>query len=435
MSEKNAGMNIKIETIDPCKKKFRIEIPAERVSQEVQLAYERLSLTANVPGFRQGKATRKVLELHFGSGVKEDIKERLVGESFAEALKEKKVKPAINPTINIKELPLAGGEPFRYEVEVEVWPEFHLGGYSGIKAVRKKAAVKDEEVEHYIAMLLDQHAEFLPVEDRPLAAGDFALLDYSGAVEGKIFDERKGLWLEMNTGSFLPGFCDKMNGMRPEETRSFTLTLPPDVAQENLRGKEASFTVILREIKQKKPPALTDDFCRELGDYTNQDELRAAIRADLLKYAEAREHRSVVEQINNYLLEHHKVPLPQTRVSAEAASIAEKTAARLLGQGVNKEEILERKEELMAASRKEAEKNLTLSCIYDEIAKREKITVSAEEREERIRQIAVRLKREPQQIKVSLEKEGRMGALEEEIKMEKVTAFLVGRARIKESKE
>lgn len=435
MSEKNAGMNITIETIDPCKKKFRIEIPAERVSQEVQRAYERLSLTATVPGFRQGKATRKVLELHFGSGVKEDIKERLVEESFAEALKEKKVEPAINPTINIKELPLAGGEPFRYEVEVEVWPEFHLGGYSGIKAVRKKAAVKDEEVEHYIATLLDQRAEFLPVEDRPLAAGDFALLDYSGAVEGKIFDERKGLWLEMNTGSFLPGFCDQMNGMRPEETRTFTLALPPDVAQENLRGKEALFTVTLREIKQKKPPVLTDDFCKELGDYTNQDELRASIRADLLKYAEAREHRSIVEQINTYLLERHTVPLPQTRVSAEAASIAEKTAARLLGQGVEKEEILTRREELMAATRKEAEKNLTLSCIYDEIAKREKIAVSAEEREERIRQIAGRLKREPQQIKVSLEKEGRMGALEEEIKMEKVTALLVERARIKEVKE
>jgi len=428
-------MDIKIETIDPCKKRFKIEIPAERVNQEIQLAYERLSRTANVPGFRQGKAPRKILELHFGSGVKEDIKERLVGESFAEALKEKQVEPAVNPTINVKELPLTEGETFRYEVEVEVWPEFHLGGYTGIKAVKKKAAVKDEEVEHYIAMLLDQHAEFLPVEDRPLAAGDFALLDYSGTVEGKIFDERKGLWLEMKTGSFLPGFCDKMNGMVSEETRSFTLTLPADVDQEHLRGKEALFTVTLRQINQKKLPALSDDFCKELGNYTNQDELRAAIRADLLKYAEAQEHRSVVEQINNYLLGHHRMPLPQRRVSAEAASIAEKTAARLLGQGVKKEAILERREELIAASRKEAEKSLTLSCIYDEIARREKIAVSPEEREERIRQIAVMLKREPQQIEVSLEKDGRTGALEEEIKMEKVTAFLVERARIRESKE
>jgi len=435
MREEHSAVDVKIETIDPCTKRFRIEIPAERVNQQVQLAYERLSRTATVPGFRQGKAPRNVLELHFGSRVTEEIKEQLVEESFSEALKEKQVEPAVNPRINVKELPLAMGAPFRYEVEVEVWPEFHLGGYGGIKAVKKKAAVKDEEVESYIAMLRDQHAEFLPVEDRPLAAGDFALIDLSGAVEGKVFDDRKGLWLEMNSGSFLPGFCDKMIGMKREEARSFTLTLPSDVAQENLRGKEASFTVTLREIKQKKLPALTDDFCKELGDYTSRDELRAAIRADLLKYAEAREHRGVIEQINNYLLEHHTVPLPQTRVNAEAVSIAEKTAARLLGQGVKKEEIIERKEELMAASRKEAEKSLALSCIYDEIAKREKITVSPDEREERIGQIAGRLKREPQQIRVSLEKEGRMGALEEEIKMEKVTALLVERARIKELKE
>ncbi len=428
-------MEIKIETIDPCTKRFKIELPAERVNQEVQLAYARLSRTATVPGFRQGKAPKKVLELHFGSRVAEEVKEQLVKESFGEALKEKQVEPAVNPSIDVKELPFEVGRPFRYEVEVEVWPEFHLGGYGGIKAVKKMAVVKDEEVESYIAMMLDRHAEFLPVEGRPLASGDFAVLDYAGAVEGKVFGEQKGLWIEVNSGSFLPGFCDKIIGMKREESRAFTLALPSEVSQEELRGKEASFTVTLREIKQKKLPALSDDFCKELGNYANQEELRAAIKADLLKYAEVREHRDVIEQINNYLLEHHTVPLPQTRVNAETVSIAEKAAARLLGQGVKKEEIIERKEELMAASRKEAEKSLALSCIYDEIAKREKITVSPDEREERIGQIAGRLKREPQQIRVSLEKEGRMGALEEEIKMEKVTALLVERARIKESKE
>jgi trigger factor len=428
-------MDVKLETVDPCKRRLRIEIPAERVSEEVQRAYERLSRTATVPGFRKGKAPKKVLEFHFGGRVHEDVKEQLVHESFGEALKKAQVEPAINPRINMKELKLAAGEPFRYEVEVEVWSEFRLGSYNGIKVTKKKAAVADAEVENYVAMLREQHAEFLPVEDRPLAAGDFTLFDCKGTVDGKVFDDRKGLWLEMSGDSFLPGFCDKMNGMKPGETREFAIALPDNLAEEHLRGKEAAFTVTLHEIKQKKLPEITDDFCKEMGSYASRDELLAAIRADLLKYAEAREQQSVVDQINAYLLEHNKAPLPPTRVTAETISIAEKTATRLLSQGAKKEDLVERKEELMAASRKEAEKSLMLTCIYDEIAKREKITVSPEEREGRIAQIAERLKREPQQIKASLEKEGRIGALEEEIKMEKATALLVERARIKEAKE
>lgn len=428
-------MDVKVETIDPCKRRFKIEVQAERVNEEIERAYERLSRTATIPGFRQGKAPRKVLEFHFSSSVREDVKEQLVQESFGEALKKAQVDPAVNPRIDMKALPLAAGEPFRYEVEVEVWPELRLGSYNGIKVAKKKAAVEDAEVDNYVAMLLDQHAEFLPVEDRPLAPGDFALFDCKGTVDGKVFDDRKGIWLEINDKSFLPGFCDKMIGMKPGEPREFTIKLPDNLAEEHLRSKEASFTVTLHEIKQKRLPALTDEFCKELGSYANPDELRAAIRADLLKYAEAREQQGVVDQINAYLLEHNAVPLPPTRVTAEAISIAEKTATRLLTQGVKKEELVERKEELMAASRKEAEKSLLLTCIYDEIAKGEKITVSPEEREARIAQIAERLKREPRQIKASLEKEGRIGALEEEIKMEKVAALLVERARIKESKE
>lgn len=428
-------MEMKVETVDPCKRRFKIEVPAERVSEEIERAYERLSRTAAVPGFRQGKAPRKVLELHFSGRVREDVKEQLVQEFFDEAVKKAQIEPAVNPRIDIKALPLATGEPFRYEVEVEVWPELRLGSYNGIKVAKKKAVVADAEVENYVAMLLDQHAEFLPVEDRPLAAGDFTLFDCRGTADGKVFDDRKGIWLEISDKSFLPGFCDKMTGMKPGESREFTIKLPDNLAEEHLRGKDASFTVTLHEIKRKKLPDLTDDFCKELGSYANKDELRAAIRADLMKYAEGREQQGVVDQINAYLLEHHAVPLPQTRVAAEAISIAEKTAARLLSQGMKKEELVERKEELMAAARKEAEKSLALHCIYDEIAKREQITVSTEERDARIALIAERLKREPQQVKAALEKEGRIDALEEELKMEKTTALLVERARVKETKE
>jgi trigger factor len=163
-------------------------------------------------------------------------------------------------------------------------------------------------------------------------------------------------------------------------------------------------------------------------------ELRDAVRNDLLAYAEAEESRNVLEQINTYLLEHLTVPLPQRRLNAETASLAEKTAARLLSQGVKKEEIVEKKEELLAAARKQAERNLRLACIYEEVAKRERITVSPEEVEERLKRIAAGLKRDLEQVRAAMEREGGISALRKEIESDRVAEFLMKNARIKEAK-
>jgi len=183
-------MDMKVETIDACRKRLRIEVPAERVDREIEAVFNRLLRTAQVTGFRPGKAPRKVIELHYGDKVREEVKENLVEESFSEALKDTRFEPAVLPRVDTKALTLASGTPFRYDVEVEVWSEFRLGGYSGIRAVRKKAVVADEDVERYLHTLRDQHAEFTPVEDRPLAMSDFALLDISGMVGDTPFDER-----------------------------------------------------------------------------------------------------------------------------------------------------------------------------------------------------------------------------------------------------
>lgn len=428
-------MDLKVEMIDPCRRKLKISVSSERVSREIESAYERVARRAKVPGFRPGKAPRRVLELHFGAQVREDVKEKLVDESFAEALREQKIEPATAPSLDIKALRIAPGEPLRYEVDVEVWPELHVSGYSGIKAVRRKAQVGEGDVENHIKTLLERHAEYAPVEGRPLAEGDFAFAEVGREVEGSAPGKPEDVWFEVSRATFIPGFCDEVIGMNPGETRSFTLTVPADAEPENVRGKKVSFTVTLREIKRKNVPELNDEFCRELGEYATVDELRNAVRADLLRYAEAQETERVLDQINEYLLAHIKVPLPPARVTAETVSLAEKAAARLLAQGVKKENILERKEELMAASRNQAERSLRLARIYNEIARREKIAASPEEIVERVRRIADSVKADPGKLRNSMEKEGRLPALGREIEREKVARFLLEHARIKEAKE
>lgn len=428
-------MEMKVETTGPCLRKMSIEVPASRVDEEIERAYAQVGREASVPGFRQGKAPRRVIELHYGAKVREDIKETLVEESFAEALKGNRLEPAIAPRLDIKALALSPGQPFRFEVEVEVWPEVTARGYTGIRVTKKKVEVKGEDVEGYIRMLLDQHAEFVPVEGRGLQGGDFMLLDLRGTTGDAVFDEKKSAWLEAGPQSYCAGFCEKLNGATPGETWEFAMTLPAEGIREELRGKEARFTVTVHEIKGKRVPELTDEFCKELGSYANAGELRSAVGKDLLAYAENEARQDLVRQINDYLLEHHKIPLPQTRVTLDAVSLAEKTAARLLSQGLKKEDILERKEELMAASRKEAEKSLALSLLYGQIAKRENIVVAPAEVDARVNEIAARLKRDSGEVRASLEKDDRLGALEENIVREKIEVFLLEKAKVKESKE
>jgi len=427
-------MDLKIEKIDACRRKLTIEVAADRVGKEVEAAFGRLARSAKVSGFRQGKAPRKVLEMHYGGRVMEDVKEKLVEESLSEAMHDKRLDPAVMPQVEAKALPITVGAPFRYDVEIEVWPEFRLGGYTGIKAMKKKAAVEDGEVDRQLQSILEQHAEFVPVEGRPLAMGDYALLDIAVTSSGAQIEDLKSTWLEMDPKEYLPGFCEKLTGMNAGEERGFDMKLSEE-AKEDLQGKDASFHVTLKEIKSKKVPALNDEFAKELGNYNNVSELRAAVKADLLNYAENREERNLLDQLNDYLLGKNDFPLPKTRVDVEVTAFARKAAERLLTQGVSKDNILEKKDEFLSASRKEVEKMLRLSRIYSAIAEREKIAVSEEELEERIRRIAERIKKDPKQLRAALEKEDKLFALREDIKREKLEAFLLKNAKIKEVRE
>lgn len=425
----------KVETVGPCRQRVLIEVPAARVDEELERAYARAERTAAIPGFRRGKAPRRVIELHHGSEIRADIKRNLVAGSFMEALKRNGIEPAVAPSVNVVGLDLSPGQPFRFAVEVEVWPDLKVSGYAGIKLTKKKIEVRDEDVDGYIRMILDRHAEFTPVEGRGLEEGDFALLDIRGLAGGAVFDEKKGAWIKTGPEAYCPGFCGNLYGAKPGETRDFTLVLPAEGIREELRGREASFTVAVREIKSKRVPELTDDFCKGLGAYANVGEMRASVRKDLLECAEAEAREDLIQQINEYLLGRHTVPLPPTRVAINATSLAEETAARLLGQGVKKEDILDRKEELMATSRRETEKRLALRCIYAQIARRERIEVSPDEVEKRVGAIAGRLMRDPAEVKASLEKEDALDAVREGIVRDKVEAFLLDKAKVKESKE
>jgi trigger factor len=427
-------MEVEVEKVDACRRKLKITVPVERVGKEIENGYQRLASTAKIAGFRPGRAPRKILELHFGKKVADDVKSRLVSETFYEAIKMKDVKAAIFPRIDVETMTLNPNEPFKYEIEVDVWPVIRVSGYKGIKAVRKRPEVRDKDVDDYIDALRHQEAEFTPLEGRPLKMGDFALLDISATVEGESIDQRKGVLLEMAEGSYLPGFCEKILGMEPGKDRSFTISLPADFGEEKLRGKEVSFSVILGEMKERKLPVLDEAFCKRFGDYKDVEELRRAVRENLEKTALAQARRGVLEQIKDYLINHNKVPLPQSRVDLDTHEIAERTTLRLISSGWKESDVLREKENILAGARTQAERDLRLSCICGEIAKREGISVTSEEVGAEIQRLAERLKKDSRQVSMSLEKNGKLEELKDAMRNDKVFEFLVKSAKIKEAK-
>lgn len=425
-------MDMKVDTVDACRKKITVTVPAERVADELEKTFRSLTRSVKMKGFRPGKAPRKVLELQYGAEVRKEVKKNLVSASLGEALEEKGINPVSYPELDIEKLTVKSGEAFRYEVDVEVWPEFRLGGYKGIRAVRKTRQVKDEDIEKSIENMREHFAESVPVEGRALRMGDLAVIDFTQEIDGKPHDERKGLRVELRAEAYSPGFCEQLEGMNPGETRSFTLALPDDLPDEKYRGKESSFTVTLHEIKMKRLPELNDEFCKGLGDYSSVRELREAVREEHRKSAEASAKDEVVEQLNAYLLKKNSFPLPENRLREETARIADNDRKQLAARGIDEQVLEAKKDEFLAAARTKAEEGLRLALIYGEISRKEKIAATDEEIDARIGLIAARVKQDPQQVRAALEKEGELNSLRQDIIRQKVAEFLMENAKIKD---
>jgi trigger factor len=423
-------VNVSVENLAPCKKLVRVELDAAAVDTAFDSITKDFQKQAVLPGFRPGKAPRDLVIKKHGAEIKEEAKRKLIGENYHKAIEEQKLQVVGYP--DIEEVQFERGQALHFTATVETAPEFQLPDYKGIPAQLEAKTVTDADVERALEMLRGQHAKFETVA-RPLAGGDIAVVNYTGACDGKPIaelaptakglTEQKNFWVETNDGSFIPGFAAQLIGAQAGEKRTVNVDFPADFVTPQLQGRKGVYEVELVEVKEKALPALDDEFAKKFGA-ENFEKLRTGVRTDLeneLKYSQT---KAVRAQIVRALLGRVNFDLPETAVAAETRNVVYDIVRQNTQRGVGRDLIEKQKDEIYSAASVNAKERVKLAFLVGRIAEQEKITVTQEEAVKRAQQLAMMYQMPIDQFLKDLKKRNGVNELYDQVLHEKVLDLL-----------
>ena len=424
-------MKANVEEISSIKKKVSIEISEDQVNKEVESFYKDLGKKAKIKGFRPGKVPRDILERYFKDYVKAEVIQKLIEETYPQALSETDLHPVSPPVIDPGGF--EDGKPFQYSAMIEVKPDIQLEEYTGLKIEGKKEEVKDEEVEERLKALQNLHANLKTIsEARPIQTGDYVIVDYEARLGGKPLEGGKAIdfTVEVGSGQFIPAFEEKLIGLKPEEEKEIEVSFPEDYGYQKWAGKTISFYVKIKEIKEKILPPLDDEFAKDLGDYSSFEELKVKLEGEIEKEKELALERQLKDKVVDQLLEINPFDVPESLVGEQAKAMVSDTKLRLAAQGVALKKLGVSEEKLQEDYKAMAQKQVRTFLILEKIAGAEGIAVTDEEADDRLREMSERMHQKFDVVKRYYEKNGLLPEVKAGIIRDKTLNFLLEKANI-----
>lgn len=422
-------MKAVVEDISTVKKKLNIEVTPDAVTKEMDKAIADLAKKAKIPGFRPGKAPKNIVEKHYGDEVRNEVMHRLVTESYLKALQEHNLNPVDMPQIdNVSAL--AKGSPLTFTATVEVRPNIDLGTYDGIEVKEENITVSDEELNQTVDRLREMYAQLEVVEGRPLENNDTAIIDFEGFREEKPIEGAKAAdyMLSLGSNSLIPGFEEQLVGMNRGETRQVAVTFPADYNNKDLAGKDALFTVTLKEIKKKVLPELNDEFAKDVGNNASVAELKEGIKKDIEIRKKNDQASAQRETLLSKLVDSHSFDVPPGMVERELHSMARSQTTRLARSGADVNTFDYAK--FRAENRDLAEKRVKGILLLDVIAEKEKIEVTDQEVNSALAVMARSAGQTVDAVKKYYESlEGGLDNLRASLMREKTLSLLLSRAK------
>jgi trigger factor len=414
--------------------RVEVEVPAADVERGVQRAARGLAREMRMPGFRKGKAPPSLVvqRLGYGAVLKEAIRDSLP-EWYERALLDSGISPVGDPGIEISSTPGAQGEPLGFEFEIGVRPAAKLGDYRGLEVGRAEPDVPGEIVDREIDRIRESFARLEPVE-RPAAEGDLVLVDFEGLVDGKAFEGGKATdyLLELGGGRLIEGFEGQLVGASAGETRRVEVRFPPDYSTEGLAGREAVFTVDVKEVREKLLPELDDDFASEASEFDTLEELRGDIRERLAEAVARRIEEDFRIAAVDAAVERAALELPEELVAARAAERWERVERQLAAGGMSPDTYLKlqgkSREEAIEESKPDAEQELKREAVLAAIADAEGIEASEQELVEALAHAAEHERTSPEKLLARLRESGRDAMVREDIRIGKAVDLLAGSA-------
>src|ERR1700736_1626250 len=426
-------MKVQVEKKPESVSTLKIELPPDEVSKEWDTIANSFARFAKIPGYRPGKAPRAVVDKRFRKEIQDEVTKKLVSKSYREAVEQKKLRVA--SLTNLEDVQFGEDKSMRFQATVVTAPDFKLPDYKNVPVQLPDTKVTEAEIEATLQRLRDQGADFVDVPHRSAQMEDFAVIDFEGTVEGKSITEvapnasknlqgGKKFWLRLAQDNFLPKFCEQIVGQKKDETRTVTIDFPADFLVKEMAGKQASYSVTLREIKERVLPAVDDAFAAKLLPGKTLADLRHEIEHDLEHEKEHQVEHAKEEQIIKLLHEKTKFDVPPPLLRNETKRALVELVQRNRARGIPDEMLKEKEKELIETAASVAHHRLKTNFILERIAEQEKIEVTREDVDLRIRQEAQRYNISADKMRKELEEHDGLNALAEQILLGKTLDFL-----------
>ena len=426
-------MEVKVESLAACKKRLSITLSREEIKAKMEERYAELEQEAQVPGFRPGRAPRRLVEKRFHEAVEEETRAKLISESLTKALEEQKLDVIGEPDLDPEKIEMPADGPLTFTIDLEVRPEFEAPDYIGIPVNVEQPTVGDAEVAQSLERLRESHGRLEEVpaggeaKDNDIVTGDVAI--QAGDV---VVLDRQSVRMPASAivieGIRLEKFGELLKGVKAGETRTTKMTIDQTAEKEDLRGKEVELRVKVNRIERV---ALPDDAAvLKATDHEDMDALKRTLRRELEGRSDQVFRERQENALHGWLMEQAKFDLPEELAKRHANSLLQRTVMGLQYRGVPVDEIEKRLEEIRGASTERAARELKLMFILDAIAKKEKVEATDAEVDARVRFMAVQQGRRDDRLREEMEAEGTLANLRSQIRDDKVTRMLLEKAKI-----
>ena len=377
-------MSTTVEKIASNKVKLSFDVDSAKFDEAMGKAYLKVRNQVSIPGFRKGKAPRKMIENMYGEGIfYDEAFELIFDEVYGPAVEEHKVEVVDRPEIEIQEI--GAGKNLKFTCEVFVMPEVTLGEYKGVTVKATKTEVTDAQVEAKLEEERSKQATEVAVEDRAVAEGDTVNLDYMGTVDGVAFagGTAEGQTLKIGSKTFIPGFEEQMVGMNIGEEKDLNVTFPEKYHSDELAGKAAVFHVKVNAITETQLPELDDDFAKDISEFDTLEEYKADIRAKLEAQAAENDKNVLTNDVLGKVMENATVEIPEAMIERQIDSMMRDFEYRLMGNGLKLDDFMKYTGQDMKSFREnyrgQAEKSVKAHLVLEAIEKAEAIDATEEQ--------------------------------------------------------
>ena len=426
-------MSLQVEKLEKNMAKLTIEVAAEELEKAIETAYQKNKNKISIPGFRKGKAPRKMIEQMYGKEVfYEDAANALIPQEYEKALEECTEEIVSAPKIEVTQI--EAGKPFIFTAEVALKPEVTLGKYKGVKVEKIDVEVSEEEVDAAINKERESNARTISVEDRAVKDGDMTVLDFEGFVDGVAFEGGKGenYPLTIGSGAFIPGFEEALIGAEIGKETDVNVTFPEDYQAAELAGKPAVFKCTVKEIKEKQLPDLDDEFASEVSEFDTMAEYREDVKKNLTEKKEAEAKNAKEDAVIDAIIAEAQMEIPDAMVETQQRQMVEDFAQRIQSQGISMEQYMQftgaTPAALLEQVKPQALKRIQSRLVLEAVVAAEKMEASEEEFEEEVKVMGEAYQMEADKVKELLGENGKKQVMED-ICIKKAVEFVVENAK------